>query len=125
MGLELEPGRAPNGRGESSVVDLLALQEGVRDVASNLKTLSERFEAHAEQEEERSRRVDTRLDELAKKIDAVPALPTALLANLFAQSGEGAGPTGTGALVVSGVVGLISIVLPRVLAWWTARSRTP
>jgi hypothetical protein len=125
MGLELEPGRASNGRGEPSVVDLLALQEDVRDVSRKLATLSERFEAHAEQEEDRARRIDATLADLGNKVAQVPTIPSALLANLFGQTAEGAGPTGTGALAASGLVAVISIVLPRVLAWWSTRSRTP
>ena len=123
MGLEHDHG-AFNGRSEVSIVDLAALQEDVRDVSRKLATLTERFNAHAEQEEDRAKKVDARLSELASKISQVPAIPSALLANLFAQSGEGQGPTGTGALVASGVVAFISYVLPRALAWLASRRST-
>ena len=124
MSLEVEPS-AQNGRSELAVVDSAALHEDIRDVGRRLATLAERFEAHAEQEEDRAKKIDARLDELASKIAQVPALPTALLANLFGQTAEGQGPTGTGALTASGVVAFISFALPRVLAWWSARSRNP
>ena len=121
MGLELEPGRATNGRGEPHVVDLLALQEDVRDVSRKLATLSERFEAHAEQEEDRARRIDSTLADLGNKVAQVPTIPSALLANLFGQTAEGAGPTGTGALGASAIVVVLSYALPRLFAWLSAR----
>lgn len=123
--MSLDVDHASNGRSDLQLVDAAALHEEIRDVGRKLATLAERFEAHAEQEEERAKKVSSRLDELAQKVSAIPALPTALLANLFAQSGEGAGPTGTGALTVSGVVAILSFVVPRALAWWASRSRTP
>lgn len=112
---------AQNGRGELAVVDSASLHEDIRDVSRRLATLTERFEAHAEQEEDRAKRVDERLAELAGKVGQTPAIPTALLANLFAQTSEGQGPTGTGALAASGLVAFLTFALPRVLAWLAAR----
>lgn len=110
-----------NGRGELAVVDSASLHEDIRDVSKRLATLAERFDAHAEQEEDRAKRVDDKLAELAAKVNQVPAIPTALLANLFAQTGEGQGPTGTGALAASGLVAFVTYALPRVLSWLAAR----
>lgn len=119
--MEAAAAHESNGKQSGYAVTTEQLSEQIRDIDSNLKTLSERFDAHAEQEESRAKRTDERITSLANAISSSSAIPTTLLTNLFASNVEGQGPTGPTALTLSSLVGGLLIVAPRLLAWWRAR----
>jgi hypothetical protein len=110
-----------NGKTDHYSVTTEALAEQISDVSSSLKTLAQRFDAHAEQEQERAKKTDERITTLANSISQGSAIPTTLLTNLFAQQAEGQGPTGPTALTVSSMVGALLLILPRIITWYRAR----
>ena len=107
----------------SSTPTLETLQEQLDDVGTRLASLSQRFEAHAEQEEERAKRTDGKLDSLSGELHKLGALPATLLPNLLAQGSEQQGATGPTALTISVVSGVIWLLLPRLSGWLQRRNQ--
>lgn len=113
----------PNGDSRHVLLTTVDLAQHVSGIEKRLEELKGRFEAHAEQEEDRSRKTSERLEALTAQLHKLGALPAFALPNLLAQSGEGEGPTGTNALVVSALSGLFWMVLPKVQEWLRSRSK--
>jgi hypothetical protein len=105
----------PSARASSPTLD--SLQDQLDDVGARLLTLTQRFEAHAEQEEERSKRTSDKLDSLTGELHKLGALPATLLPNLLAQGTEQQGATGPAALTLSVLSGIVWLLLPRLSGW--------
>lgn len=111
-----------NGKSDHYQVTTEALSEQIEDVSKTLKTLTARFDAHAEQEADRAQKSEARLSSLESKLQN-GAIPTALLANLFTQTSEGQGPTGPAAVAATSAVAVVAFLLPRITAWLESRAK--
>lgn len=112
----------PNGDSKHILLTTVDLAQHVGDIAKRLDELKARFEAHAEQEEDRSKRNSERLEALTTQLHKLGTLPALALPNLLAQSGEGQGPTGPNAVLLTALSGVFWMVWPKIQDWLKSRS---
>lgn len=108
---------APNGESKHVLLNPVDLAQHVGEIGTKLEALTQRFEAHAEQEEDRAKRWNERLEGLTRELHKLGALPAFALPNLLAQGSEGQGPTGANALLMSAISGLAWMAWPKIQDW--------